>query len=256
MQIKRNFIAAIITVLISAALGRADEFRGKITKVDTTKMEVVVEGRSGAARGLALGFAVNPDTRIQLGREPGKLEDLQAGDRVRLFFENRNNQRVALSITDLSFRPKAGLGGSAPADNAPNQPPAPAAGPNPALGSNAIAGRLIRVGLTEREIVLLSQGSQGGKEAETTLLVPSDVKITRDQKLVKLEDLKPGEQVTVRTEKREGHMVAAAIQSGGSVTATAPSPPSENRRIERIRQVLKLADWILQQVEEQRETRK
>src|SRR5713101_7000675 len=103
MQNQRILILAVSALFVSAAFGRAEEFRGKITKVDSTKKEVVVEGR-GSARGLALEFTVNGDTRIQFGREPAKLEDLQVGDRVRLFFETRNNQRVALAITDLSLR--------------------------------------------------------------------------------------------------------------------------------------------------------
>jgi Cu/Ag efflux protein CusF len=245
MSNPRVFSIAVASFFVSAALSGAEEFRGKITKVDSAKKTVVVEGR-GSTRGLALEFAVNGDTRIQLGREPAKLEDLQSGDRVRLVFENRNNQRVALTITDLSLRPRAALAGNAPPGNAPNAPAAPVAGPN------TVAGRLVRVGLTEREIVVISPGSQGAKEMETTLLVPNDVKITRDQKLLRFEELKNGEQVSIRTEKRDGHLVAAAIQSGGQTTAAMQSPPAENRRIEKIRQALKLADWILQQMEEQR----
>jgi hypothetical protein len=132
-------------------------------------------------------------------------------------------------------------------------PPVPGAGPNAISGPNTLSGRLQRVGLTEREIVVISPAAQGANETETTLLVPSDVKITRDQKALKFEELKTGEQVTIRTEKRDGHLVAAAIQAGGPVTAEMPSPPPpENRRIERIRQALKIADWLLQQMDEQR----
>src|SRR5262249_40950694 len=160
-------------------------------------------------------------------------------DRVRLFFENRNNQRVALAITDLSLRQKLtpllngqpgnAPGANAPGDNAPggNAPPVPGTGPNAISGPNTISGRLIHVGLTEREIVLNSAATQGSKETETTLLVPSDVKITRDQKALNFEELKTGEQVTIRTEKRDGHLVAAAIQAGGQVTAEMPAPPPE-----------------------------
>jgi len=259
MGIQRVFSIALSALFMTAALGHADEFRGRITKVDPAKKEVIVEGR-GAARGVALGFVVNADTRIQLGREPAKLEDLQEGDRVRLLFENRNNERVALAITDLSLRPKPAPGGNAQPSNAPagNAPSgnAPAGNPPaaPVTGPNTIAGKLIRVGLTEREIVIVSPGAQGAKETETTLLVPADVKITRDQKAVKFEELKTGEQVTVQTQKRDGHLVAATIQSGGQPSAAAamPPPPPENRRIEKIRQVLKIADWILQQMDEQR----
>lgn len=258
MRQPRILLVAIIALFTSAAICRAEEFRGKITKVDATKKEVVVEGR-GPARGLALEFKVNGDTRIQIGKEPAKLEDLQEGDRVRLFFENRNNQRVALAINDLSLRTRLaplinGQPGNVPGGNAPsgNAPAAPGAAPNAIAGPNTVSGRLQRVGLTEREIVVISPAAQGGKEAETTLLVPNDVKVTRDQKAIKFEDLKTGEQVSIRTEKRDGHLVAAAIQSGAPATAEMPSPPPENRRIERLRQVLKVADWILQQMDEQR----
>ncbi|HEV2949449.1 MAG TPA: DUF5666 domain-containing protein [Gemmataceae bacterium] len=242
-------MVALGVFLLWTANGRADEFRGKITKVDAAKKEVVVEGR-GSGRGLALSFAVNPDTRIQMGREPAKLEDLQAGDRVRLLFENRNNQRVALAINDLSLR-RLLPPPDAPAGNAPPPPPVPQA----PLGPNTITGRLIRLGVTEREIVVVTPATQGGKETEMTLLVPADVKIINDQKTLKLEELKTGEQVAIRTEKRDGHLVAASIQSGGQTTSAMPSPqnnPPENRRIEKIRQALKVADWILQQLDEQR----
>src|SRR5437764_4406200 len=118
MRWNRVFSAAIITGFVTSVASYAEEFRGRITKVDGTKKEVIVEGR-GSARGLALGFAINADTKILFGREPAKLEDLQPGDRVRLYYENRNNQRVALSITDLSLLPRLPAAGNAPAGNLP-----------------------------------------------------------------------------------------------------------------------------------------
>jgi Cu/Ag efflux protein CusF len=246
---KTTFMAGLVAFLVSAGLCLADEFRGKITKVDPAKKEVTVEGR-GSGRGLALSFAVNADTRIQMGRESAKLEDLQAGDRVRLLFENRNNQRVALTINDLSLR-RLLQPGDAAAGNAPPPLPVPQA---PAAGPNTVTGRLIRVGVTEREIIILT--AQGGKETEMTLLVPANVKIAHDDKPLKLEELKAGQQVTIRTEKRDGHLMAADIQSGSQTTAAMPASPEnkppENRRIEKIRQALKVADWILQQLDEQR----
>jgi Cu/Ag efflux protein CusF len=232
----------------------AEEFRGRITKVDAAKKEIVVEGR-GSARGLGLGFAVTGDTKILFGREPAKFEDLQTGDRVRLHYETRNNQRVALSITDLSLLPRLPASGNAGPERVPPSAPAEksptgnAAGPMPA---NTVAGRLARIGLTEKEIVIIGPGAQGAKETETTLLIPANVKIAKDQKPLKLEELKEGEQVTVRTEKRDGHLVAAEIQTGAAISAAMPSPaPATNPRIEKIRQVLKVADWFLQQMEEQ-----
>ncbi len=161
---------------------------------------------------------------------------------------------------DLSLRPRPAPAGNAPGGNASGgnvpggNPPAGNPPAAPVTGPNTIAGKLIRVGLTEREIVIISPGAPGAKETETTLLVPSDVKITRDQKTLKFEELKTGEQVTIHTEKRDEHLVAATIQSGGQPSAAAamPPPPSENRRIEKIRQALKIADWFLQQMDEQR----
>jgi Cu/Ag efflux protein CusF len=256
MRIKKAFSFGVIACLVSTVTCYAEEFRGRITKIDPAKKEIVVEGRGGA-RGLALGFAVNADTKILFGRESAKLEDLQPGDRVRLHYENRNNQRVALSITDLSLLPRLPAAGNAPPEKAP-APNAPAerapAANAPPLAPNTIAGRMVRVGLTEREIVVISPGTQGAKETETTLLIPANVKISKDQKPLKLEDLKEGEQVTVRTEKRDGHLVAAEIQTGGVASAAMPQPatPPSNPRIEKIRQVLKVADWILQQMEEQK----
>jgi len=250
MRAYKTFMVGLTAFLASAGLCLADEFRGKITKVDPAKKEVMVEGR-GSGRGLALSFAVNGETRIQVGREPAKLEDLQAGDRVRLLFENRNNQRVALTINDLSLR-RLLQPGEATAGNAP-PPPVPVP-QTPAAGPNTVSGRLIRVGVTEREIIVLT--AQGGKETELTLLVPANAKIAHDEKPLKLEELKAGQQVTIRTEKRDGHLTAADIQSGSQTTAAMPASaenkPAENRRIEKLRQALKVADWILQQLDEQR----
>jgi hypothetical protein len=253
---RRNRISsfAFVTCFVASAVSYGEEFRGRITKVDSAKKEIVVEGR-GSARGLGLGFAVTGDTKILFGREPAKFEDLQPGDRVRLHYENRNNQRVALSITDLSLLPRLPAGGNAP----PERVPAPAeksgggkTSTPPMLPANTIAGRLARVGLTEKEIVIIGPGAQGTKETETTLLIPGDVKVTKDQKPLKLEELKEGEQVTIRTEKRDGHLVAAEIQTGGTTSAAMPPPaPPSNLRIEKIRQALKIADWFLQQMEEQ-----
>jgi len=256
MRAKGIFTGAFIALLVSATAGYAEEFRGRITKIDPARKEIVVEGR-GPTRGVALGFVLNTETRILFGREPAKLEDLQVGDRVRLLYENRDRRRVALSVTDLSLLPRLAAPGNAPAPAPAEAVPAPSApaanAPTaPALGPNMIAGRLARVGLTEKEIIVIGPGAQGAKETETTILIPSDVRISKDQKPLKLEELKEGEQVTVRTQKRDGHLVAAEIQSGGPATAAMPSTPPENARIQKIRQVLKMADWFLQQMEEQK----
>jgi hypothetical protein len=96
----------------------------------------------------------------------------------------------------------------------------------------------------------------GGVETETTLTVPEKVKITKDGKPMKLKDLKDGEQVTVKTEKQNGKAAAVAIQVGRAAAA-APAQPQPQRmdRIERIRMLLKLADWVLQQAQQNRQDR-
>jgi Cu/Ag efflux protein CusF len=232
-------------MLIIGGLAAAEEFRGVIGKVDAGKNEMIVEGR-GRTRGLSLGFALDPDTRIMIGRDKGELADLQPGDRVRLVYEIRDGKRRALTVTVQSLlRKPAGT----PTEAAPAAAPA-------ASGENSVAGSLAHIGLTEREIVVLSPGAKGEKDLETTLLVPADVKITKDQKPLKLEDLKEGEGVTVRTEKRDGKLVAATIQLGAPATTTSGSttamkPMPDNNRIQRMRKVLQIADWFLQQLEEQ-----
>ncbi len=40
MRILKIFSIAVIALFMAASLGRADEFRGKITKVDTAKKEM------------------------------------------------------------------------------------------------------------------------------------------------------------------------------------------------------------------------
>jgi hypothetical protein len=245
-----------LILLTTSAPLLAEEFRGVIGKVDSEKKVLMVEGR-GRTRGIALTFSVDGDTRITVGREPGQLADLQPGQRVRIVYEIRDRQRRALSVTAPNLIQRALNAGNEATAASPATPGVPAAPGIPAApaaaGENAVAGRLAHVGLTEREIVVVGPGSKGEKDLETTLLVPNDVKITKDQKPLKLEELKEGEGVTVRTEKRDGKLVAAAIQLGAAATATTSmKPPApENNRIQRIRKVLQVADWFLQQLEEQ-----
>jgi len=233
-MIKKCFWFAALVIRMAASAATANEFRGVVSKVDSESKELVVDGRGPGARGLSLGFSIGADTRIQVGREPGKLSDLQPGERVRLLYEVRDGKRVALAITATSLgkKPAAGANPAAPAATAPD----------------TLTGSLARVGLTEREIVVIGPGPKGEKEVETTLLVPKDVKVNKEQKAANFEDLKEGDSVTVRMEMRGGKLTAAAIQTGGTAP---PRAATENKRIERIRQALKLADWILQQMEEQ-----
>ena len=69
-----------------------------------------------------------------------------------------------------------------------------------------MTGVLQRVALTDREIVVIGPGAKGEPELESILTVPEDARITKDAKPAKLEDLKEGERVVVRTEKRGDKM--------------------------------------------------
>jgi hypothetical protein len=107
---------------------------------------------------------------------------------------------------------------------------------------------LIRVALTDREIVVIGPGPGGEAETETTLMVPEEARISRGEKAVQLEDLKEGERVVVKTEKRDGKWAAVSIQAGGPAAPAA----ARGRRIERVRQILRMVDGFLEQLAEQR----
>ncbi len=175
------------------------------------------------------------DTAVTLGKQPGRIEDLPTGKRVRVVYETRDGRRVAVSVTApgplvLGTEPPAGT------------PPPPAAG--------TVSGTLRRIGYTDSEIVIITPAAPGKPESETTFLVPQGAAITRDQKPIRFEDLKEGEPVVVRPEKREGKMVAAAINAGTAPPPGAPEQP-KTERIERIRQILKTVDALLQMAQKQ-----
>jgi Cu/Ag efflux protein CusF len=213
------FVPVVLAILALAGLASADEIKGVINKVDADKKELVVEGRHGS-RGLMLAFTVAKDTKITVGHQAGAMADLQSGEKVRVFYETRDGKRVALTV--------AAHGSKRPAAASPSST-------SPA-GDNSVAGVLRRVARTDREIVVIGPGAQGA-ETETTLQVPEDVRITKDQKALKLDDLKEGEKVAVRTEKRNGKLTAVAIAVGEGAAPAAPE-----RKGSKVERVLKLLD--------------
>ena len=128
-------------------------------------------------------------------------------------------------------------------------PPAPLKGE-----PGAITGVLRRVAITDREIVVVNAGAKGGPEIETTILVPDATKILRDQKSIRFQDLKEGDQVAVNAEKKGRKLLARSIQVGPVTGAMAPpqpnAAPNANERIQRIREILKIVDGILQRMDE------
>jgi hypothetical protein len=225
MRTPACLLALFAPVVLSVAAPAA-EVRGVLAKVDPDKKEVVLEGRGRGARGLTFTFTTNADTRVLIGDETGHLSDLMPGKRAHVIYEMHGDERMALVIQSHGT-----IAAPTPAAPATADP-------------NAITGTLQRVAYTEREIVVVGPGPKG-PETETTLAVPDNVKVTRDGKTIRFDDLKEGEKVAVTPEKRDGKRVAAAIQVG----AAAPAAAKPGTRLQKI---LGIAGQVLQMAQEMR----
>jgi hypothetical protein len=149
-----------------------------------------------------------------------------------VLYEFRDGRRVALGVTVHGALIREAM------------KPAPT---GPAGDKDTVAGTLARVAFTEREIVVVTPGARGA-DSETTFAVPEGTAITRDQKPVKLDDLKEGEKVAVRGAMKDGKRVAQSIEVG-AVARNAPA--GRDARIERLRQLLHQIDDLLRMAEEQ-----
>jgi hypothetical protein len=214
---------SLAAALLLGGLAAADEIRGVIVKTDADLKEFTLEARGRGLRGKTLLFHFDKDTEIRDSKKPGKVADLTAGRRVVVTYETQDGQRVASRII---------VRGGALAAAMPAAP-----------SGDAISGTLRRIAYTEREIVVVSAGAAGKSETETTLDVPADVKISRDQKAVGFRDLKEGEQVVVHPEKRDGRLLARSIEIGA--TASKARPPADGK-LERLRQILDIIDSFRQ----------
>jgi Cu/Ag efflux protein CusF len=233
-------------LLITGSTVKADEARGVVTRIQPDRGELSIQLHGRGARGVSLTFVLNKETQIQLGHDAGHVADLKPGDRVRVFYEHRDGQRIAVSVSTRGL-------GKLPLENLgkllQQEPPisAPANSPAAATDPGAVTGTLQRVALSDREIVVVGPGA-GGQEAETTFAVPESTAIVKDGKPLKLEDLKEGERVAVKGEKKNGKMTAQAIQVG---TGPMAQEPAKNSRVEKLRRLLQMADYFLQQMSEQ-----
>lgn len=231
----RARIAAAAVVFVTTGVAHAEDVRGVVVHVVSQRGELTVQVRGHGPRGLSLSFTITNETAIEVGHQPATPADLRPGARVRVLYELRDGRRLALAVT---VRAPLGLSVTAAKPGAPAAPAAPA-------DPNAAVGTLQRVALTDREIVVVGP-AQAGLEEETTFIVPETATIMRDGRPVKLEDLKEGERVSVRGEKRDGKLVASAITVGMAPLAD----PSRMSRVERIRRILQTADYILQRISE------
>jgi Cu/Ag efflux protein CusF len=223
-----RFGLAVLLTLAAGTVAAADEVRGTVTKVDPAKNELILDARGRGTRGLSMMFSLTKESRIQAGRQTVELSDLQPGTRVQVQYETQNGQRVALGISVRGALTKK-----------PQTKPAPGA-----VDANTVAGTIHRIIFTEREVVVRSLGAQKDKPAETTVLVPETAAITKDGKVLTLDNLKEGDQVVMRVEQRDGKVTAASVQLG-----VPPSPNVDRaQQIEQFRLYLKLADLFLQQM--------
>jgi hypothetical protein len=214
-----RFSTALVLMVMAGGMAAADEIRGVIAKADTAKKELVVELRGRSGRDQSMTFQLSRDTRIQVGRQAGEPSDLRSGARVRIRYQTHEGQRVASEVI--------ARGGK--------RTPATAHSPE-----NTISGTIHRIIFTEREIIVVGPGRGGEKQAETTVLVPESARIMKDGKPLKLDDLREGDPVVVRADKLDGKLAAVSVE--------VKAPVDMVQRIEQIRQALRVADFVLQQI--------
>lgn len=226
---------SLMTGLVVIAAAAADEARGRIVRIDPDKKELRLETR-GPRRASVLDVKIDAKTRIFIGSQEAKLNDLAPGRRIRVVFEMHDGKAVAQVIRSLGL-------------NLLQQPAPATPAPGPALKEGeGVSGTLQRVAVTDGEIVLVGPGAKGA-ETETTIAVPDDTPILRDGKKIAFDDLKEGEKATVKTEMRKGKLTAVSIQVGQAAGAGPAAPPRRNL-IPRLRQALKMADELLRGMED------
>jgi hypothetical protein len=216
-----RFALGLVLGLACGPAACADEVRGRIVGVDPDRHQLRVEGR-GRFRGQTLTLQLDDKTQVSFGAAAAAVSDLTAGRRARVVYEDRDGKKVATSIRVLGPRPASAA---------------------PAADANTITGTLQRVAPTERELVVVGPGAKG-PQTETTVTVPEGVKILKGDKALTIDVLKEGEQVTVKVDRRAGRPKAVSVYVG-------PAPAAERSDVvPRLRTALKIADLILQQMEQ------
>jgi hypothetical protein len=210
MQLK-CYLAVLAAGLMLAGAASAVEVRGVIAKIDADKKELILDGK-GKDRGKSFTFPLTDDTRIMLGSKAGTAADLSAGKRVRVDYEERDGKRTNVVIHALFVLQLLNGTESTPAT------PAPAAG-------GAGSGTVRLINHEDREIVVVAAGGKG-KEAETTLLVPKDVKVQRGEKATELNELKEGETLSYEADQKDGKLTAKSLRVGAADANAKTSPPA------------------------------
>jgi hypothetical protein len=234
-MLANRFTLVLVALLGCATLASAEHVRGVVVKVDADTGQVTIEARGIGIRGTVFNFTLGKDAQVLNGNQALKLNELQVGKNVQVSYEMQDGKRVALLVRVNPLL--NAIKGAAGVDNAEAKPAA--------NDPNAITGKLRRVAYTEREVVVAVPG--GDKETYISLPVAADAKIARDDKAIQFDDLKEEEGAVVRTEMRNGKKVATAVLVGKVSTAMAKQDDPSN--ITRIRQILKIADVLLELAE-------
>jgi|SRR5579872_7162231 len=218
-----RILAGLAAILVLPAALSAAEVRGVIASVDLKTGELVLDNVK--PRRADSTYQISDKTAVLYGKEPGTLKDLPVGRQANVEFEERDGHRVVTAIR---------VHGRAPAVKA-------------VADSSAITGKLRRVALTDREVVVVGPGAKG-PETETTIAVPETARVLRDGKAIAFDQLKEGEGVTVSVEKQDGRLTATTLQVGVAVAQPAPA----SNVVPRVRLILRIVDGILQQMEKQK----
>ncbi len=237
MSITRPFLTVLV-LAATAGPSVAAEIRGQLADVDPNRKEIRLQDRVLLRRpGPILTF--DADLQVMLGRTPGTLADLAPGQHVRIEYEMRDGKAVARTVHLLGPLVARSLPPMAPGAVVPQGAP-----------GDIVSGSLARVGLSDRELVVLT--ARDGVKTETIIAVPEACKLVKDGKAVGLEAFAVGDVVTVRVEKRDGRLTALSVQDGpasGAVGASRPTTAARGDLIPKVRLGLKLLDLGLQQLE-------
>jgi hypothetical protein len=220
----RLLLLGIIAVLFPVPALSAAEVRGVVASVDLNRGELVLDKVPRVQR---FTLAIDAKAEVAYGKSMVPIKDLPVGHRVRVEYEDRDGRHVVTAI------------------HANGKPPAM---PKPVLDGSTVSGKLRRVGLTDREIVVVGPGAKG-PETETTIAVPESAKVLRDGKAIGLDDLKEGESVAVAAEKRDGRWSAKTVQAGMTTAVPEAAQKEASNAVPRLRMLLRIADEILKQMD-------
>jgi hypothetical protein len=228
-MVARSALVAVPLLLLCTSVVHAEQMRGVVTSLDLDKKELVLEGRGIGKRGKSFTFVLGKDLAVTWGDMAAGAADVCAGQNIRITYESKDGDSVAVQIQIQGRRPAA----------------------KPKVDGDRVTGLLRRVGLTDREIVVASPGP-GNKETYTTLPVADDAKIMRDGKEIAFDDLKEEERVSVKVEVRKEKKVAVVIEVGvpGKAMEAKPDEPS---KLAKVRLILKIADTILEGIEKRQQ---